>query len=42
MVGSEGELIAQILPKRGELARRLAGIGKSWLEEGEGSSDITF
>ena len=34
-VGGEGELIAHILPDRGELARRLAGIGKSWLDEGE-------
>ena len=34
-VGDEGELIAHILPNRGELARRLAGIGKPWLEEGE-------
>ena len=34
-VGEDGELIAQILPDRGELARQLAGIGRPWLEDGE-------
>jgi AbrB family looped-hinge helix DNA binding protein len=33
-VGKDGILIARPLPSRGELARRAAGMGRSWLPEG--------
>ncbi len=32
--GGEGILIAQLLPSRGELARKAAGMGRQWLPEG--------
>lgn len=31
-VGDEGTLIARLLPSRGELARRAAGMGRPWLD----------
>lgn len=34
-IGGEGVLIAQVLPSRGELARKLEGIGRSWLRESD-------
>lgn len=34
-IGSEGILIAQLLPPRGELARQAAGMGRLWLSPGE-------
>jgi AbrB family looped-hinge helix DNA binding protein len=34
-VGGDGILIAQVLPSRGELARKAEGMGKAWLKEGE-------
>ena len=33
-LGGEGILIAQLLPSRGELARKIAGMGRQWLPEG--------
>ncbi len=33
-LGQEGVLIVRPLPSRGELARRAAGMGRSWLPEG--------
>jgi bifunctional DNA-binding transcriptional regulator/antitoxin component of YhaV-PrlF toxin-antitoxin module len=33
-LGGEGILIAQLLPARGELARKVAGMGRQWLPEG--------
>ena len=33
-INEEGVLIARLLPKRGELARLVAGIGREWLDEG--------
>jgi AbrB family looped-hinge helix DNA binding protein len=33
-VGEEGVLIARLLPRRGDLARQAAGMGRAWLEEG--------
>lgn len=34
-IGEDGVLIARLLPRPGELARRAAGMGRAWLEEGE-------
>jgi AbrB family looped-hinge helix DNA binding protein len=34
-VGEGGILIARPLPKRGDLADRLAGMGRAWLSEGD-------
>lgn len=34
-LGEDGTLIVHPLPKRGELARRLGGIGRKWLSEGD-------
>ena len=34
-IGEDGVLIAKLLPKRGEVARRAAGMGKEWLEAGD-------
>ena len=33
-LGEDGVLIVRPLPSRGELARQLAGIGRSWLPAG--------
>ncbi len=33
-LGDNGVLIVRPLPKRGELARRAAGVGRQWLPEG--------
>lgn len=33
-LGADGVLIVRPLPSRGELARRAAGMGRSWLPEG--------
>ena len=33
-IDEDGVLHARLLPSRGELARRAAGMGKQWLEEG--------
>ena len=33
--GEDGTLHAKPLPSRGELARRLAGIGRQWLRPGD-------
>ena len=33
--GEDGTLRAKPLPSRGELARRLAGIGRQWLRPGD-------
>ncbi len=33
-LGDDGVLIARPLPSRGELARRAAGMGRSWLPAG--------
>lgn len=33
-LGQDGVLIVRPLPSRGELARRAAGMGRSWLPEG--------
>ena len=33
-IGEEGVLIARLLPPRGELARQVAGMGRTWLTEG--------
>lgn len=33
-LGEDGVLLARPLPSRGELARRAAGMGRSWLPEG--------
>jgi len=33
-LGEDGVLIVRPLPSRGELARRTAGMGRSWLPEG--------
>ncbi len=33
-LGEDGILIVRPLPSRGELARRAAGMGRSWLPEG--------
>lgn len=35
IIKGEGILIAQVLPSRGQLARKARGMGKSWLREGE-------
>lgn len=34
-VGGEGILIAQVLPSRGELARKAEGMGRAWLTGNE-------
>jgi AbrB family looped-hinge helix DNA binding protein len=34
-IGEDGVLIAKLLPRREELARRAAGMGREWLDEGE-------
>ncbi len=31
-IGGDGVLIAQLLPSRGELARKTAGMGRAWLK----------
>ena len=33
-IGPDGVLIARLLPKRSELARQAAGMGRAWLDEG--------
>lgn len=33
-LGEDGVLIVRLLPSRGELARRAAGMGRGWLPEG--------
>jgi AbrB family looped-hinge helix DNA binding protein len=33
-INEDGVLIARLLPKRGELARQVAGMGREWLEDG--------
>jgi AbrB family looped-hinge helix DNA binding protein len=33
-IGEDGVLIAKLLPRREELARRAAGMGREWLDEG--------
>jgi AbrB family looped-hinge helix DNA binding protein len=33
-LGEDGVLIAKPLPRRGELARQIAGMGRAWLTEG--------
>ena len=33
-IGEDGVLIARLLPSRGELARKAAGMGRKWLTEG--------
>lgn len=33
-IDEDGVLIARLLPKRGELARRAAGMGREWLRNG--------
>jgi AbrB family looped-hinge helix DNA binding protein len=33
-IDDQGQLVAQPLPSRGELARRVAGMGRPWLPEG--------
>ena len=33
-IGDDGVLIARLLPKRGELARQAAGMGRKWLDDG--------
>ena len=33
-IGDDGILIARLLPRRGELARNAAGMGRDWLENG--------
>ena len=35
IIGGEGVLIVQVLPSRGELARKAEGMGRSWLTQGE-------
>jgi AbrB family looped-hinge helix DNA binding protein len=32
-ISEDGLLVARPLPRRGELARRIAGMGRSWLPE---------
>jgi AbrB family looped-hinge helix DNA binding protein len=34
-IGEDGVLIGKLLPRREELARRAAGMGREWLDEGE-------
>ncbi len=34
-IGEDGILIARPLPKRGDLAQQLAGMGRAWLDEGD-------
>jgi AbrB family looped-hinge helix DNA binding protein len=34
-IGPDGVLIARLLPKRGDLARQAAGMGRAWLDEAE-------
>lgn len=34
-IGENGILIARPLPKRGDLAQQLAGIGREWLADGD-------
>lgn len=34
-IGPEGVLIGRLLPSRGQLAGRVAGMGRDWLEEGQ-------
>lgn len=33
-IGEEGMLIARLLPRRSDLARQAAGMGRQWLPEG--------
>ncbi len=33
-IGENGVLIARLLPARGQLARKVAGMGRPWLTEG--------
>ena len=33
-IDEDGNLVVKLLPKRGELARQVAGMGREWLEEG--------
>jgi AbrB family looped-hinge helix DNA binding protein len=33
-IDDDGVLIARLLPRRGELARQAAGMGRDWLEDG--------
>ncbi len=32
-IGEDGVLIAKLLPRRSELARQAAGMGRAWLQE---------
>ena len=38
--GAEGELRVQIVPKRGELARRLRGAGRRWSPRRDAVADL--
>ncbi len=33
-IGADDTLVAKLLPRRSELARQAAGMGRRWLEEG--------
>ena len=39
-IGEGGVLIARLLPPRGELARQVAGMGRSWLEGQDPIADL--